>query len=318
MGDLSGITKLFAMELRQRIGRICIDFDKVYEFRLRVNNPLIIVVENKEFYISKNSNEGLTTDIENAYIVNSKELRETVEYISNYSLYAFEDEVRQGFITVAGGHRVGVCGKVFMDNGQIKSMKYISFLNIRISHEIKGCADKIIPYVVKNNEFLHTLIISPPRCGKTTLLRDIIRQISDGFDDFSGQSVGVVDERSELAGCYMGVPTNDLGVRSDVLDCCPKALGIEILLRSMSPSVIAVDELGGNDYDAINHALYNGCKILATIHGNGIDDIKDKPIFSKIIENRIFQRFIILGTGLKSGHISAVYDEQMNNIWHGE
>lgn len=138
MGDLSGITKLFAMELRQRIGRICIDFDKVYEFRLRVNNPLIIVVENKEFYISKNSNEGLTTDIENAYIVNSKELRETVEYISNYSLYAFEDEVRQGFITVAGGHRVGVCGKVFMDNGQIKSMKYISFLNIRISHEIKA------------------------------------------------------------------------------------------------------------------------------------------------------------------------------------
>ncbi len=128
-----------------------------------------------------------------------------MEYMSNYSLYAFEEELKQGFLTVQGGHRIGIAGKTILDESGIKTMKYISFINIRLSHQVKGCASPILPFVYKNQrEVCHTLIISPPRCGKTTLLRDLIRQISDGSREFEGMNVGVVDERSEIGACYQG------------------------------------------------------------------------------------------------------------------
>ena len=135
-------------------------------------------------------------------------------------------------------------GKVILDGDQIRGMKYISCINLRLAHEIRGCADPVMGYIRKENWTAHTLLISPPRCGKTTLLRDMIRQLSNGFGKIPGVTVGVVDERSELAGCYQGIPQNDLGIRTDVLDGCPKAHGMQMLIRSMSPSVVAVDELG--------------------------------------------------------------------------
>ena len=214
---------------------------------MRLGQPLR-VVRGKEEIVLRSGTEP--------YIVTKEELRETMDYISHYSLYAYENELRQGFVTVEGGHRVGVAGKVIMEKERVKNIQYISSLNIRVSHEVLGCADRLIPYIVANKQVCHTLIISPPCCGKTTLIRDLIRQISDGNEYVKGCSVGVVDERSELGGCYLGIAQNHLGTRTDVLDCCPKAEGMIMLIRSMSPQVIAVDEIGTvEDIHAIEYAM---------------------------------------------------------------
>ena len=167
------------------------------------------------------------------YLVTREDLKETLEYVSGYSLYAYEDEIRQGFLSVQGGHRVGVTGKVILDGNRIRGMKYISCINVRLAHEIQGCAEEVLPYIQTREQIMHTLIVSPPRCGKTTLLRDIIRQMSNGWGNISGVTVGVVDERSELAGCYQGIPQNDLGMRTDILDGCPKAEGIDVYKRQL-------------------------------------------------------------------------------------
>lgn len=310
------LIKIFSLNIRTILEQINIDFGLVQEIRLRVQAPIMLVYKNEEFYMGKDGT--INKDRDSAYTVTKNELRETMEYISNYSLYAYEEELRQGFITIQGGHRIGLAGKVIQEENIIKSMKYISFINIRISHEIKGCADKIMPYVIEGKQMKHTLIISPPRCGKTTLLRDLVRQLSNGTKDHVGMAVGVVDERSEIGACYMGVPQNDLGIRTDVLDCCPKAIGMLMLIRSMSPQVIAVDEIGSReDINAIAYVINCGCKLIATVHGTSIEDIRSKPILSELIKEGIFERFIILDNKSKVGNICQIYDSKGNVLYKG-
>ena len=235
-----------------------------------------------------------------------------MEYISNFSFYAFEDEIRQGFITISGGHRIGINGKVILDNEKIRSMKYISFINVRLSHQVEGCANKVMPYLYNDQgDCFHTLIISPPRCGKTTLLRDVIRQLSNGSSSYPGLMIGVVDERSEIGASYMGVPQNNLGVRTDVLDCCPKAKGMMMLIRSMSPRVIAVDEVGSDeDIKAIKYVMNCGSKLIATVHGNSIEDIKNKPILDELVNKKLFERYILLNNKTEIGHLEGIYDKE--------
>ena len=308
------LLKIFASSVRTLLGKLKLDYDKLQEIRLRVQAPLLIQYENQEYYISQKG--GLTKKREDVYIVSHADMKETVEYISNYSLYAYEDEIRQGFITVQGGHRVGMAGKVIMEKDGIKSMKYISFINVRLSHQVKGCADKLLPFVAEGTEVRHTLIISPPRCGKTTLLRDLIRQLSDGGENHHGVTVGVVDERSEIGACYMGVPQNDLGIRTDVLDCCPKAKGMLMLIRTMAPQVIAVDEIGGReDLEAIEYVRNCGCKLLATVHGSSIDDIRSKPVLRELILEHVFERYVVLGNAGCVGKITEVFDAQGNPLY---
>ena len=236
--------------------------------------------------------------------------KETQEFVTGYSLYAYEDEIRQGFISVQGGHRVGVTGKVVLDRGRIMGMKYISCINVRLAHEIQGCADKVMPYIRTEKWVANTLIISPPRCGKTTLLRDIIRQLSNGWANTQGLTIGVVDERSELAGCYQGIPQNDLGMRTDVLDCCPKSEGMQMLVRSMSPDVVAVDELGcEEDFKAVDSVIHCGCKLIATAHGSCLEDVLDQPFFYKLMGEKVFERYIILDKNDQAGCLKAVLDE---------
>lgn len=309
------LLKIFSLKLREIFGSLQINYDDLQEIRLRINCPLIISYRNREYFVSENA--SLVTDPAQGVLITKNEIKETMEYISNYSLYAFEEEIRQGFITISGGHRIGITGKTIIQGNHIKGMKHISYINIRLAHQIKGCADKVMPYLIdeKMQGIFHTLIISPPKCGKTTLLRDIIRQISNGDSYIGGMNVGVVDERSEIGACYMGIPQNDLGIRTDILDCCPKAKGMMMLIRSMSPQVIAVDEIGSKeDLDAINHVINCGCKLIATVHGSSLEDVKSKPVLGELMENKVFERYIILSNMKRIGHIEEIYDAEGRRI----
>ena len=285
-----------------------LDYDKIYEIRLRVGRPL--------FY-TYDGGEGFLTDHDGKYVVTREDLKETMEYISGYSLYSYEDEMRQGFLTVQGGHRVGVTGKVILDGNEIQGMKYISCINVRLAHEVVGCADQVMPYIRKKDWVAHTLIVSPPRGGKTTLLRDIIRQLSNGEEKkkMPGVTVGVVDERSELAGSYQGVPQNDLGMRTDVLDGCKKTEGIRMLLRSMSPQILAVDELGGKeDFAAVKQALCCGCRVLGTVHAGCVQELLDKPYLQACVTQKLFGRYILIERNSRGERSTTIYDERMERI----
>jgi len=274
-----------------------IPFSKLQEIRLRIGKPLIIVSDNIEFVLHK--------------IIEKEELMEILEYVSNYSLYAFENELKQGFITIEGGHRVGMTGQVQIEEGEVKNIKHISSMNIRVSHEVLNCADIIFPYIAEDKQICNTLIISPPRCGKTTMLRDLIRQVSDGNRWVRGCTVGVVDERSELGGCYLGVPQNQLGIRTDILDCCPKSKGMLMLVRSMSPQVIAVDEIGSaEDIHALEYAMHCGCKMIATVHGTSMEEIRKKPILDELVKRHKFERYVVLGNTHHIGEIEGIYDNR--------
>lgn len=303
------VTRLFPSTIREILQQASWDADGLQEIRLRTDRPLILWLDGKEYFVTA---QGLLTRHgKMGYLVTQEEVRTTMEYLGQYSLYAYEEELRQGFLTIQGGHRVGVAGKTIIENHQVKGVHQISCINIRFSHQIKGCAEPVLPYVIEKNEIYHTLIISPPRCGKTTLLRDLVRQISDGTGRFPGCTVGVVDERSEIGGSYQGVPQNDVGMRTDLLDCCPKSEGMMMLVRSMSPQVVAVDEIGSyEDIHAIEMILNSGCKLLATVHGSSIEDIRKKPLFDRLIREHVFERYIVLQkmNSQKNGNVSGIYD----------
>lgn len=311
------LLNIFSLKLRVILGRLEIDFDHLQEIRLRINSPLLINYKNREYFVSDNAK--LVSSPSQGVLISKNEIKETMEYISNYSLYAFEEEIRQGFITINGGHRIGITGKTIIQGDVIKGMKHISFINVRLAHQVKGCADMVLPYLInpKTGGIYHTLIISPPKCGKTTLLRDIIRQISDGNSYLEGMNVGVVDERSEIGACYMGAPQNDLGIRTDILDCCPKAKGMMMLIRSMSPQVIAVDEIGSReDLEAIDHVISCGCKLIATVHGSSIDDVKSKPVLGELLQKKLFERYVILNNMVRIGHLEEIYDASGKRIYY--
>lgn len=311
------IFKILSVKLRRILELSNINFEWLQELRLRVNGPFMIRYEGKEYFVTEQGN--LVENMEAGYQVVQADIKETIEYISSYSLYAYEDEIRQGFITVQGGHRIGIAGKVILEQGRVKSVKYISFVNIRMSHEKKGCGMNLLPYIYNENQICHTLVISPPGCGKTTLLRDMIRLISDGSKEYPGMTVGVVDERSEIAACYHGIPQNDIGVRTDILDCCPKAEGMLMMIRSMSPALIAVDEIGKReDVDALAYVMNCGCYILATVHGSSIEDVKNKPVLRKLVEERLFKRFIVLSGEGGPGVVQSIFDERGSVLYDRE
>lgn len=207
-----------------------------------------------------------------ALIIEDFHIKKTFDLITNHSIYAFSEEIKNGFITVKGGHRIGIGGKVIYGDKGIENITNISSLNIRIAREKKGISDNLIYSLIDDQgDFYNTMIISPPQCGKTTLLRDIIRNLSNGFKNIKGFKVGLVDERSEVAGVYNGLAQKDVGIRTDILDGCKKSKGIMMLVRAMSPEIIAVDEIGGvDDINSIDEALRTGVSFIVTVHGSDL------------------------------------------------
>lgn len=242
-------------------------------------------------------------------------MKETLSRMSQYSMYALEEEICRGFFTLQGGHRIGIVGKTVCRQGKITAMRNISGLNIRIAREKKGCAGELLSYIRQGEEIHNTLILSPPGIGKTTMLRDCIRRLSNGEDNLPGQKVGVVDERSEIAASFQGIPQNDLGIRTDVLDCCPKAEGMRLLLRSMSPQIIAVDELGSReDCQAVEEVLHCGCRILGTMHIGSMEELQEKAYLRKWLEKGFFERFVYLTKDRRGGRQWKVYNEKLQQL----
>ena len=314
--DLEQILVTLAVPIRNILKKIPRDtWAKVEEIRLRQNRPLMLVLAQGDCFLGPQG--GMASSAPGAYIVTGDDMTRTLELMSGCSIYSFAEELRQGFLTLEGGHRVGLTGRVVQEKGRVRLLKHVTGMNIRLARELPGVGDKAIPYLLdkKRNTIFHSLIVSPPLGGKTTLLRDLIRQISWGIPSlgFSGLKVGVVDERSEIAACSAGVPQVDLGPRTDILDGCPKAEGMMMLVRSMSPQVIATDELGhGEDAEAIGEALHAGVKVLATAHGHSLDSLRRRPSLAHILAGGIFQRILFLGFSLGVGTLEAVYDGETN------
>lgn len=273
------------------------------EIRIRLNQPITVTKENKKFYCTST---GDLCNIKSAYRPRKDEIQDTLSRMCEYSPYAYNDEIRRGFITLEGGFRVGVAGTAVECKEGISTIKYINSLNIRISREIIGCGDKVMEFIKGN-----TLIISPPGCGKTTILRDIVRQISN-----TGKNVSVVDERCEISGSYLGNIQFDLGTSTDVMTCYSKSVGMNMVLRSMAPKVIAVDEIGSSeDISAIHNILNSGVNIIATIHCDTIENILLKPIISQIVKEKLFDNYIILDNVKRTGNLNKIYDRELNVLW---
>lgn len=285
--------------------------EQLEEIRLRQGKPLLLSLTRDDVMVTEQGQPSTVAEF--SYTVTDKDLMRAVQLISGSSVYAFEEDIKNGFITIRGGHRIGISGKVITDRGKVKTIKHITSLNLRIAREITGAADRVMPYLLDpiTKKFHHTLIISPPRCGKTTLLRDIIRQVSIGIPnlDFKGCTIGVVDERSEIAGCYNGLPQKDVGFRTDVLDACPKAEGMMMMIRAMGPQVIATDEIGREqDAAALEEALNAGIKVLTTAHGKDREEISQRPVMRYIMEQGIFERLVILGRSKGVGTVEDIID----------
>lgn len=284
--------------------------ERVEEIRIRSGKPLMICLDGTDYII--NNDGSISLNNFNPYITTEMNVAKSFQILSNYSIYAIEEELKNGFLTIKGGHRVGVSGKVVYGKNGLETIKDISSLNVRIAREKIGVSNDIMKYIIKRpNTIYHTLIVSPPQCGKTTLLRDIIRNLSNGMPKykFRGIKIGLVDERSEIASLYNGQPQNNIGIRTDVLDGCKKYDGMVLLIRSMSPHIIATDELGDEkDIKAIHEALKAGVKVIATVHGEGIEDLKTKPNLKEIINEKIFERIFILDNSQGVGTIRKILD----------
>ena len=238
--------------------------------------------------------------------------------ISNFSLYAYEEEIKQGYLTIKGGHRVGLAGECVVANNEVKTIKNISSINIRISREVIGASNKIMPIIASNNKIFNTLIVSPPKCGKTTILRDIARNISNGMyvNNLKGKKVSIIDERSEIAASYNGVPQMNVGIRTDILDNCYKKSGLIMAIRSLSPEVLICDEIGTmEEVEALNMAFNSGVNVIVTVHGVDIEDIYSRKPLKELIDNSIIERVVVLSNRNGAGTIEKVYKvERGGNI----
>lgn len=301
MKVLEEILRLFPTILKQTI-QPYLEFrwSELQEIRLRLHQPIEL-------------NFNLTNEWLEAYRLTETDCQYVINQLSEHSLYRLEDELREGYITIKGGHRVGIAGEVSTLDGKVKQLQYITFFNIRIAKEVKDIAMPFIEQLYLRETFLDTLIIGAPQTGKTTLIRDIARVISEGTSKTTSHKVAIIDERSEIAASINGVPQHDLGKRTDVMDACPKVDGMMMMIRSMSPEVIIVDEIGRQeDVQALLEAIYAGVAIICTVHGNSISEIKSRPSTKLLFDNQVFSRYIVLTKKRQDSFSVQLFDQHEN------
>lgn len=310
------LLKLFPLHMRDKLRQADVDQQTLEEIRVRAGQPLMFLYDDREYFFDE-AQGRLGVEQKRAYRMQTADLEEMVSFLCSYSIYAYEEQLRMGYLTLRGGHRVGVAGEVALQQGRIVRLQHIYFLNIRIAHEKKGCAQPLVNAVRDANGIYNTLILSPPGVGKTTYLRDAIRILSEGDAGHAGMKVGVVDERSELGAGYLGIPQNDLGPRTDVLEGAGKSEGIYMLLRSMSPQVIAVDELGAkDDFEAVTRAFHSGCRLIGTLHGETIDSLQHICGFFNWSGKGEIGRFVVLEKDAQGRRSMCVYDSRMELVKH--
>ncbi|SDR89348.1 stage III sporulation protein AA [Paenibacillaceae bacterium GAS479] len=302
---LKVIAHLLPPELYERISLLPHSLQTgLEEVRVREERPLELVSLGKSGFLT---DRGDWSDAPQQAFKPSAELcRKLLGRLTGHSLYAMEEELKKGYITVTGGHRVGLAGRTVLEHGEVKAIRDIGGFNIRIAREAVGAADRLAPQLADSSRrtILSTLIIGPPRMGKTTMLRDLARIVSSGaWKDpaqagWPGRRVAIVDERSEIAASVKGVPSFDVGPRTDVMDACPKAEGMMMMLRSMSPEVIMADEIGRTeDAVAVREAAHAGVAVVATAHASSLEEAKGRPILRELLMEGTFSRCVILSRG---------------------
>ena len=293
------ILKVLSKKIKDEVILKC-NLENITEIRIRLNKEVMVYENNKEIILCVIS----TTD----------DITEILKNVSNNSIYAIDGDIKEGFVTTKGGNRIGICGEVKVSDNKIIGVSNISSMNIRIARQILGVSCKVMKYIVKNGCIKNTLIVSPPGKGKTTLLRDIARNLSDGSKDFSGVNVGIVDERNEIASVYQGESLLNVGKRTDVLTGINKAKGIEMMIRSMGLNVIITDEIyTKEDCEAIKKAVSSGISCIFSMHGEDLDDILMNDQIADLIEGGIFKNVIILSS-TNRGQIQKVHIFSEKNI----
>ncbi|MED4070514.1 stage III sporulation protein AA [Priestia endophytica] len=279
--------------------------EDVQEIRLRINRPIELIRKDEPIFYSV-----LPVKEDFAYMLSQ---------LSQSSMYMLEEELQKGYITIKGGHRVGLAGRVITENGKVKAIRDITSLNIRIAREKIGIGESLIDSLY-DRKWLNTVIIGAPQSGKTTMLRDLARLVSTGVERkrIPSQKVGIVDERSEIAGCLDGVPQHTFGPRVDVLDACPKAEGMMMLIRSMSPNVLIVDEVGRvEDTEAILEAVHAGVSLILTAHGSSVKDMATRPSLKALIDACIIDRFVLLSNRNGPGTVEGIFQREVKRMKDG-
>lgn len=282
------------------------------ELRLRIGQPLMLMLAGKPFFFC--GKELVMDWRQSDFLVTEKMLHDTVLLISHHSFYALEQEFQHGFITIPGGHRVGLAGKGVLRDGCLQTMKDISSLNMRLARSLPGVSHHVMPYLFQQGQVQSALFIGPPGCGKTTMLRDVAKNFSEGYGDRCLQ-VGVIDERSEIGCSFLGIPQLNLGPCTDILSGVPKEIGMELFLRVMGHDVVVTDEISNPaDCAAIHDLCGCGVAVIASAHGSSLQGVLARKAFGSFLQTMPFNRYIVLSKRLGVGTVEAVYDRAFQLI----